>query len=404
MTPEERLERYADLVVRVGANVQPGQQVVVLGLVEHASVAREVVRAAYRAGARSVTVHYNDQYSRRAAIELGPEEQLGKTSEHILQWVTSWRETKPALISLTGDPDPELLKDLDEKLVAKSEPNDMRERYLPLVMNRIINWVIVSAPNERWAQTVFGEPDVERLWQAVATATRLDMDDPVEAWREHDRTMKARATRLNEYGFDALRFRGPGTDLTVGLLPGSMFMCAAFETESGIRHIPNMPTEEIFTTPDWRRTEGTVRATLPLGVGGDVVRDLEVRFEGGKLVDVKASHGADIVRGQLAIDDQAPFLGEVALVDGSSRVKKTGLIFQNTLFDENAACHIAYGAGIPAAVEGADGLPPAELVEMGVNVSQMHTDFMIGGPDVDVDGVLKDGTEVPILRNDAFQI
>jgi aminopeptidase len=405
MTPEERLDKYGDLVVRVGANVQAGQEVVLFHQVEHVHVARAVARAAYRAGAQRVHAQAADLHMRRAAIEFGPEEELGITPDYFLGWARTWKDTKPAIIQLTGNPDPSLFNGLDAKLVGKAEPRDLREIYLPLVTERVTNWVIVPAPNEGWAKTVFGEPDVERLWQAVALAMRLDADDPVEAWREHAANLRTRSATLNEAGFDAVRFRGPGTDLVVGLLEASRWMCATFETTSGIEHLPNIPTEEVFTTPDWRRTTGTVRSTYPLIVPGVFARvdGLEVRFEEGRIVDVKADgDGADMIQSQLESDAQAPYLGEIALVDGSSRIRQTGLVFHDTLFDENASCHIAYGSGLPMAVDGVDGAGADELLAAGVNVSGTHTDFMIGGSEVEVDGLAKDGSATPIIRNDQW--
>ena len=405
MTPEERLEKFAELAVRVGANVQEGQEVVLFHHVEHVPVARAVARAAFRAGARRVHPVPVDLHMRKAAIELGPEDELGKTPEYLLDWARTWSETRPAIIQLTGNPEPNLFDGLDPVLVGKAEPRDIREIYLPLALGRVLNWVIVPAPNEGWAETVFGEPDLERLWQAVATAMRLDSDDPVAAWRDHAAHLDERADALNAGRFDAIRFRGPGTDLTVGLLDASRWLCATFETTSGITHLPNIPTEEVFTTPDWRRTSGVVRSTYPLVVPGifALVDGLEVTFEDGRIVDVKAEgDGADVIRSQLESDERAPFLGEIALVDGASRIRQTGLVFHDTLFDENASCHIAYGSGLPMAVDGVDGLGKDELIEAGVNVSGTHTDFMIGGSEVDVDGLTRDGTATPIIRNDAW--
>ncbi|MDQ3823485.1 MAG: aminopeptidase, partial [Actinomycetota bacterium] len=226
--------------------------------------------------------------------------------------------------------------------------------------------------------------------------------DPVAAWNEHMDKLSARAARLNELALDAVRFRGPGTDLTVGLLPESIWCEARFVTSWGRWHIPNMPTEEVYTSPDFRRTEGVVRSTRPLALFGTIVRDLELRFEDGRAVDVRASTGAEVVRSQLESDDAAAFLGEVALVDGGSRVGQTGLTFFDTLFDENASCHVAYGDAIVSAVRGAGELSPEERTARGINRSSIHTDFMIGGPDVAVDGIRRDGSEIEILRNDEW--
>jgi len=393
----DRAGRYAELAVRVGANVQPGQLVDVIASIEHAEVARAVTRAAYKAGARYVDVYYSDQHVRRALIENAAEDVLSWTPPWLLKRIREIGDERAAIIALTGDAEPDLLADLPGERVGKARMLELAEENSRQINEQLNNWTVVGVPNEGWARQMFGEPDLERLWRAVEHCVRLDEDDPVAAWRGHAAKIGRRAKLLNDMRLDAIHFHGAGTDLTVGLLPESRWLGVESQTAEGLTYIPNMPTEEVFTTPDSRRTEGFVRSTRPLALYGRIVKGLEVRFAGGRIVDVQADEGADVIHGQLASDETAAFLGEVALVDGTSRIGQTGLTFFDTLFDENATCHIAYGSAYAEAVEGD--------LEEGVNISTVHTDFMVGGPEVDVDAVLADGTTVvPLLRNDIWQL
>jgi aminopeptidase len=394
---DDRLDQYARLTVRVGVNLQPGQTLAVNALLEHAPFVRAIARQAYDAGASYVDVLYTDQHVRRAQVAGAREDDLGFSPPWLVERYRKLGETGGALCAISGNPEPEILADLDGARVAKTRMREVAEASLALT-DGLCNWTIVAYPNEGWARTVLGEPDLERLWEAVASAVRLDESDPVEAWHAHVAALGQRAAALNEHAFDALRYRGPGTDLTVGLHADSIWQ-AALDESNGIEHIANMPTEEVFTTPDARRVDGTVRSTLPLQIQGTIVRGLEVRFAGGRAVDLHAETGEDVVRTHVASDDGAPRLGEVALVDGHSRVGKTGLVFYDTLFDENASSHIAFGASILKAVPWAIPLGPEARHERGVNQSTVHTDFMIGSDDLEVDGLGDRGNATAILRN-----
>ena len=391
-----REERYAELVVRVGANVQQGQLVDVVAGLEHATLARAVARAAYRAGARYVDVRYVDPHIRRALIE-------SDRSDDILSWTPPWLLTRErafgdehaAVVALTGDAEPDLLADLPGERVGKARMVELAKEASRQTTEQLTNWTVAGVPNAGWATQVFGEPDVDRLWGLVERCVRLDEPDPAAAWRAHIDMLGRRAAALDALAIDALHFTGPGTDLTVGLLPQSRWMGVESETVDGVTFVANMPTEEVYTTPDARRTEGVVSATMPLSVYGTIVKGLRMRFAGGRIVEVAADEGADVIRGQLATDEHAAALGEVALVDGTSRVGHTHTTFFDTLFDENATCHIAYGDAYAEAVEGG-------RIE-GVNVSSVHTDFMIGGPGVSVDAVTRSGSTVPLIRDETWQ-
>jgi len=391
---DERIERYAELAVRVGANVQEGQEVFLSTIPEHADVARALARQCYRAGASYVNLMYDDAHVRHAMIALGPDSALTYAPEWRLEQVRAMDGN--ALLATTGNPEPELFADLDGERVGRAFPVEVAKIRQRQHADNSVNWCGVGAPNAGWAQQILGEPDVERLWELVATCFRLDEDDPVAAWREHLARLDARAKALDALKPDALRYRGPGTDLTVGLIPSAHWVSAGFETAGGIVYVANMPTEEVFTTPDARRAEGTVRSTMPLSFSGQLIRGLELTLEGGRIVNVEAEAGAELIRSQIASVENADRLGELALVTSESRVGQTRTLFYNTLFDENATCHIAFGAGLEYAFDG----EPDE----GMNIANIHVDFMIGGHDLEVDALLADGTAVPLIRREVWQL
>jgi aminopeptidase len=399
---EQLLERYAELIVGFGANVQADQVVAVEGPPEAAPLTRRIARRAYERGARYVDVVYFDPHVKRIRIETAAEDSL--------EWVPPWLgrrmldlgELDAARIVLTPIVPPGLMNGTDPARAGRDRLPTVPELF-KVVDDRSVAWTVSPFPTEAWAQLVFPELEpaaaLEALWRDILHVCRLDEPDPVDAWRRRIDEIWQVASRLDELDLDALRFVGPGTDLTVGLLPSSRFAKehGAATTRTGVRHVPNLPTEELYTTPDPERTEGVVTSTMPLDVGGAILTGLRIRFDGGRAVEIEADANAEALRQQCATDEGAARLGEVALVDGESRIGRLGRTFFNTLLDENAASHIALGDAY--AVPIAD---PADLPR--INVSDIHVDFMIGSDEVTVSGVTHGGDELPLLADGSWQV
>jgi aminopeptidase len=400
---DQLLEKYARLVVQVGVGVRPGQEVVINGLPEQAEAARAIADEAYRAGASRVEIVYGDPHLQKSQVLHAPVEMLGKSPDYRLQQAQAWGETKPALISLTGNPFPTLMEGLDPERLARSQPMDLMEVVIPIVTGGTVAWTVVGAPTKGWADSI-GISDVLALWDAVATAMRLDEADPVAAWRTHLAKLKRRAEILNGHAFDRVRYQGPGTDVTLGLAPESLWVGGSLETDEGVEFVPNMPTEEVFFAPDWRRAEGSITTTAPffLMSMGTMVEGLELDVHDGSITGVRASRGEAEVQKQFELIPRSRHFGEVAIVDRDSAVARTGLVFKDMLYDENIGSHIAWGMGYPTSFRGALEQSEEDRIASGLNQAATHVDVVIGSPEVQIDGIHADGSVVPVTRGNAF--
>ncbi|TCN43190.1 aminopeptidase [Kribbella orskensis] len=397
---EELLQRFAELVVRVGANVQPGQGVVVTADVAQAEIARAVVERAYVTGASWVEVLWSDAVVRRSDLTHADLATLTADRPWALERTRGWADDGIASIALVGTPDPNLYAGIDPVRVAAVRMRETMARQQAVMSGRW-RWTVVTAPNADWATQVYGEPDIDRLWDVVAQAMRLNETDPVEAWRERSAALAARCAALDALQISEIRYVGEGTDLTVGLLPDCRWTGGSAVDPAGIRYLPNLPTEEVFTSPDRRRAEGVVRLTKPVVIAGRLVEGLRLTFADGRITEVSATTGADLVRSQLDTDPGARSLGEVALVDKESRIAQAGLVFHNTLFDENAGCHVAWGQSFPFAVESGLQMTPDERYALGLNNSTVHTDVVLGGEGLTVTATTPGGPVV-LLRDDTW--
>jgi aminopeptidase len=393
-------ERLADLAVGIGANVQPGQIVTVSADIGLEEIVRELAARAYRGGAKFVDVTYFDPGVKRARIEHAAEDTLDFVPSWYAGRVFELGRSHSARVVVAAPSNPRALQGLDPGRLGRDQLPAIAE-WMDVLSERTVNWTIIPFPTLPWARLVHPELDdaaaLEKLTQEIVHVCRLDEPDPDAAWRARVAELSAVGSRLNALALDSLHYEGPGTDLTIGLLPTSSWVGALSSTIDGLEHLPNIPTEEVFSTPDPLRAEGRVRSTKPLVlVDGSIVRGLEVRFEGGRAVEITADEGAEIMRARTARDEGASRLGEVALVDRESRIGQLGTVFYETLLDENATSHIALGSAYEEAVDESD-LPR-------INRSGTHIDFMVGGDDVDVTGITRDGTRIPVLRGGAWQI
>jgi aminopeptidase len=394
------VQQLAELIVRFGANVQPGQIVALGSEPGKEELARAIAEEAYRAGARFVDLSVFDIHLKRARAQYADPDTLSFVPPWYGERIQALGDVHAARIVLAGPVAPDAMDGIDPALAAKDMLPTVKES-IKVVNDRTTNWTIAPCPTPGWAQLVYPElePDqaLERLWEQSAHVLRLDETDPVAAWEERLARLAQAKEKLDALGLDSLRFEGPGTDLRIGLFESSRWLAADFTTVDGIRHAPNLPTEEVFTTPDPERVDGVVRSTKPLFTSGQLITGLSVRFEGGSAVAIDADQGAETLRGLSQRDPGAVRLGEVALVDREGRIGPLGTVFYDTLFDENAASHIALGQAFEFAVED-------QADRERVNRSQLHIDFMIGANDVAVTGLTRAGREVPLLRDGAWQL
>jgi aminopeptidase len=393
------LSRLAELSVH-GANVQKGQIVLVQAEIGLEEQARATAEAAYKRGAEFVDVAYFDPYLKRVRIESADPDTLDFVPRWYGERLLEHAELNGARINLRSVTAPNVMDGLDKSLLGKDMLPTVKEIF-KVISERSTNWCFVPAPHPAWATLVYPDLPVdeayEQLWRELEHVLRLDEPDPLAAWDERMAVLSDNAARLTERRFEAIELRGPGTELTIGLLPTAIWSSVEFSTAKGLRHLANLPSEEVFTTPDPRRTSGHVTAMKPLVLNdGTIIRGLTVRFEDGVAVEIDADENAEALRGLTEVDEGARRLGELALVDGEGRVGPLDTVFYNTALDENASSHIALGNGFPFLVEGKD--------RERANVSTRHIDFMIGSAELDVDGVTADGERVPVLRNLAWQL
>jgi aminopeptidase len=400
---EKNLERLAEVAVHAGLGLAPGQELVMTATLDALPLARLITKHAYKAGARLVTTLFTDEESSLLRYRHGSNASFDSAASWLYEGMAQAFRSGAARLAITGN-DPSLLSKEDPEKVSRAN-RAMSKAYRPaleLITRHEINWTIVACATPAWAKAMFpdlpADEALARLWNAIFAASRADQADPVKAWKEHDANLHARSKWLNEKRYAALHFRGPGTDLRVGLADDHLWLGGGTTAGNGRYCIANMPTEEVFTTPHKDRVEGKVTSTKPLSHQGTMIEGISVRFEGGKIVEAHASRGEQVLQRMIETDEGARRLGEVSLVPHSSPIASSGLLFLNTLFDENAACHIALGQAYSTCLKNGDNLTPEQLAARGANESLIHVDWMIGSNRIDVDGISAAGKAEPVMR------
>ncbi|MEE2659300.1 MAG: aminopeptidase [Candidatus Latescibacterota bacterium] len=397
-----RLQAYGELALGIGLNLQPGQRLMISAPIETAPLVRAIAASAYQLGAPLVDVSWSDDTLTRTRFENAPRDSFKEFPEWRTRGMLECAKRGDAFLSIVAT-DPELLNDQDPELITLAQRTRLKhsQEYIDYLSRMDVNWCVISVPIPSWAHKMF--PDlhtdtaIARLWDAIATVCRLGEPDPVRAWECHLEALQTRCDQLNEQRWSALRFTGPGTDLTVGLADEHTWVGGQSQTPAGIWFTPNVPTEEVFTMPHRERVEGTVSSSVPLNYAGQLIENFSLAFRTGKVVEMKARTGEEVLRGLVDTDKGAGRLGEVALVPDSSPISQLGLLFYNTLFDENAASHVALGRAYPGCVQSGEQMSEEDLAKHGANVSLTHVDFMIGSNQMDVAGVAADGSSQALM-------
>jgi len=402
-TQAQRLDKLAEVAVKVGLGLKAGQELVMTASLDGVDLARRITEHAYRAGASLVTTLYNDDQAALMRYHYAPDEAFDTAAGWLYDGMGAAFKSGSARLAITGA-NPGLLSREDPEKVGRAN-RAVSKAYRPaleLITRHAINWTIVASATPAWAAAMFPndtpEEAMSRLWEAIFYTTRILTPDPVKAWQEHDAILQKRAAIMNEKRYAALKYRGPGTDFELGLADDHLWLGGGTTAGNGIYCVANMPTEEIFTTPHKDRAEGTITASKPLSHQGTMIEGIHVRFEGGQIVEARASKGQEVLQRLIETDAGARRLGEVALVPHSSPIAQSGLLFLNTLFDENAASHIALGQSYSSCLRDGDHLSPEELAAKGANESLIHVDWMIGSGELDVDGITGSGVAEPLMR------